>query len=764
MCYVRCSLTFIIAMSLAATANGLEFKNVLTKDSIPGWEEKETNGLWSVEDGVLICKGGGNSNVHGWIQTKRDYTDFIIELEYQLPPGGNSGVFLRIPKEGYPTYVGMEIQVLDDNAEVYKNIEPGQFCGSLYKIAPATKHVTKKAGEWNKMRITADADHIVSELNGEVVVDANAQANPEILNRSKKGPIGLQDHSTTVLYRNIRIADIAADRAERSAWWREAKFGMFIHWGVYSVLGHGEWVMHVNKIPAAEYEKLPPQFNPTEFDAEAWAGLAKRAGVKYVVITSKHHDGFAMFDSKVSDYDIVDRTPYKKDPMKPLSDACRKQGLHFGFYHSILDWHHPDYAPVPPWDTEARAKHPPNFDKYLEYMQGEVRELCTNYGPLACIWWDGGWDHGSPEDKVKLAKVNAMIRELQPQILINNRSNIPEDFDTPEQFIPPTGITNADGSPKLWESCITTTVHGWWGYDKDEKEFKTPEYCIRMLIDIVSKGGNLLLNVGPDPTGKIGPNETKTLEKMGEWLATNGEAIYGTTASPFRYLPFFGKATVKGKTLYLHVFNWPSDGRLVLPGLKNNVTGAHVLGSGSADSLKPEKDGHDWVIHLPKTAPDTIAGVVAVELDGSPNVEPYFIRPDADGNIVLSALYMDIRATHGQRARLEVHDEQVNLGNWTNPKDNAAWKFEVPKEGVYEVSMVYGADPASADSKFVIAVGGAELSGQIQATGSTEKFESRKLGELKIPAGQQTLMVKPVTIPPEKELMKLRQVTLTPKK
>ncbi len=777
----RACLMSMVASVLLSTAQAVELKDLLTADAMPGWEEKPDEeghptkvSSWEIKDGVLhgTGKAGGS-----WWGTKADHTDFIIEFDFKVPPGGNSGVFLRAPKLGHPTFIGMEIQILDDFAPVYKDILPGQHCGSLYKIAPASKQVLKPAGEWNHMRITADGDHIVVEMNGETIVDANGTSHPEILNRIKVGPVGFQNHSTGVWYRNIRFADLAADRAERTRWFRDAKFGMFIHWGVYSVIGEGEWIMHVKKIPAAEYEKLPPQFNPTEFDADRWADLAKRAGVKYVVITSKHHDGFAMFDSKVSDYDIVDATPFQKDPMKPLADSCRQRNIRFGFYHSILDWHHPEYAPVPPWDKDARAAHAPDFDKYLEYMQTQVRELCSNYGPLACIWWDGGWEHNTPADKAKFARVNTMIRELQPQILINNRSHIPEDFDTPEQFIPPTGITNADGTPKLWESCITlTTGHGshaptaWWGYDKNEKEFKTPEFCIRMLIDIVSKGGNLLLNVGPDPTGTIGPNETMVLEAMGKWLAVNGEALYGTTASPFRYLPFYGRATVKGNTLYLHVFTWPGDHRLILPGLKNTIVNARVIKpamsarKGSPSPLKVERTGTDTIIHLPDTAPDPIASVIAAELDGPPQVEAFTIRPDADGTLTLPALYAELRGQHGQRARLESAGEQVHIANWTNSKDQAAWQFEVPHDAAYEVSITYAADKAGAGGTCEIIAGDQKMEIKVEPTAGATDFATRKIGELNIKAGTATLIVRPVSIPNDGVLMNLREIVLRPKR
>jgi alpha-L-fucosidase len=779
---------------------GLEFQDQLVGDKMPGWsvrlhpsvqqrpqdEQKElirqAEEGWLIKDGILQCTGGGK--LWGeWLGTDQDYTDFIIDFEYKISPGGNSGVYLRTPREGHPSSVSTEIQLLDDDAEKHRKLVPAQFTGSVYKIVAPARRAAKPAGEWNHMRVTADRDRIVVVLNGETVVDADGREYPELLKRSTAGAIGLQNHHTPVWFRNFRVADLAKDRAERSAWWRDAKFGLFVHWGVYSVLGQGEWNMKVSRIPAAEYEKLPPQFNPVAFNAAEWVSLAKRAGQKYVVITSKHHDGFAMYDSKVSAYDIMDATPFKRDPIKELAEECRKQGLRFGLYHSILDWHHPAYEPIPDWDP-ARAALKPDFDKYLEYMTGQVRELCTGYGPLACWWWDGPWGHEDPAGRKRFAAVNAMIRELQPTALINNRAANAEDFDTPEQYIPPTGLTNIDGSPKLWENCITlTTGHGshpptaWWGYDKNEKEFKTAEYSIRMLVDVVSKGGNLLLNVGPTPEGRIGKAEAEVLEAMGRWLKVNGEAIYGTTASPFKHLPFFGRATVKGNMLYVHIFGWPSDGQIVLPGLTNDIRSVHLLGK-SATTLKSSRKGSNVTIDLPTAAPDPVASVIALELDGPPKVEPFTIHPEPDGSIRLPATFAEIRAQHGQRARFESAGDQVFVTNWTNAQDSVYWQFEVDKPGKYDLSLDYAADQSSADATFEIAVASVGSTGSpssqpsappplkssVEPTGGSSQFKTHAIGSVELTAGTNSVLVRPTKLPASGAgLMNLRQANLAPK-
>ncbi len=787
-------------LGVASTvAPASSWEDQIVDGAMPGWEVKGAHPEeWAIADGVLRFSGKPGT---GWMGTKRQFADFEIELEYRLQEGGNSGVFLRAPGPdgGHPTSVGMEVQILDDEAEKHKTIKPWQHCGSLYHIVPAATKAYKPVGEWNHLKITADGDYIHVVLNGTPLVTATGQTHPEIVQRQARGFIGLQNHNEPLEFRRIRLRDLAAERYQRSAWFREAKFGMFIHWGVYAERGEGEWVMKVAKIPAAEYEKLLPQFNPVKFDAAEWVDLARRAGQRYMVITSKHHDGFAMYDSNVSDYDIIDATPYSRDPMKALADECRKQGIHFGFYHSILDWHHPDYVPVPEWDKEARAGHTPDFDRYLAYMRAQTRELCTNYGPLACIWWDGGWDHKTPEAIAKFASINAMIRALQPDILINNRANLPEDFATPEQYVPPTGLKRPDGSPLLWENCITlTTGHGsfpptaWWGYDKNETEYKTPEYCIRMLIDIVSKGGNLLLNVGPTPEGEIQPAERAVLEAIGTWMAVNSEAIYGTRASPFRHLPFYGKVTAKEDTLYCHVFHWPKDRRLELPGLQAQIQRAYLL----ADRETPleftlPEDRKGPVILLPKEAPDSIASVVAVELLCPWRVVPTAIEPDEDGAVTLPALWSEIRGRHGQQARFELAGGEVHVGNWTNAHDFPSWSFESAKAGTYEVALTYAAGARSEGLAYRVSAGQAGDSaasnvggGNVQAistgemfdlpedaatlkakvipTASESSFKTRTIGKLELPKGRCVLVVKSEKHPRGTPLMKLRGVKLIP--
>jgi alpha-L-fucosidase len=320
-----------------------------------------------------------------------------------------------------------------------------------------------------------------------------------------------------------------AAKEARMAWWKDAKFGLFIHWGIYSVAAgeyngqkdYGEWLMYEAKVPIPEYEKLAPQFNPTQFNAEEWVTMAKNAGMKYIVITSKHHDGFGIFDSKVSNYDIMDRTPFQRDPLRELADECRKQGIKLCFYHSIMDWHHPHA-------TKA------DFSRYRdEYMLPQLKELLTNYGDIGVLWFDGEWIEEWTEEQGK-ALYN-YIRGLQPNIIINNRvgkgrngmqgMNTSEkaagDFGTPEQEI------LAEKSTLDWESCMTMNDH--WGYCRNDKNFKPTEELIWNLIDITAKGGNFLLNVGPTGTGLFPQESIDRLRQIGDWVKVNNTAIYGTT-------------------------------------------------------------------------------------------------------------------------------------------------------------------------------------------------------------------------------------------
>ncbi len=416
----------------------------------------------------------------------------------------------------------------------------------------------------------------------------------------------------------------------RMEWWREARFGMFIHWGLYSVPagewkgkripGIGEWIMENANIPVSEYEQLTKQFNPVKFDADKWVKIASDAGIKYLVITSKHHDGFCLWDSKITGYDIIDATPFKRDILAELSQACKKQGIRLCFYHSIMDWHHPDaQAPFEPNYNETKISNP-NFDRYVEYyLKGQIKELIQNYGPLGILWFDGEWvKDWSYEMGWNMFEY---VLSLQPDIIINNRvgkgrqglqgfsegQECPGDYGTPEQRIPPTGLPGVD-----WETCMT--MNDTWGYKHYDNNWKSTEDLIRKLADIASKGGNFLLNVGPTAEGLIPEPSIERLAAIGKWMKVNSESIYGTTASPLGEVPW-GRCTAKSGKLYLHVFDWPANGKLEVAGLKNKLKKAYLLADKKHDKLLvTNQDEGKIIITVPDEAPDTIDTVVVLEI------------------------------------------------------------------------------------------------------------------------------------------------------
>jgi alpha-L-fucosidase len=420
---------------------------------------------------------------------------------------------------------------------------------------------------------------------------------------------------------------------------------MFIHWGVYAVPAGtyngqkinriGEWIMNRGKIPVADYQAFAKQFNPVKYDAEAWVKMAKDAGMKYIVITAKHHDGFALFDSKASEWDMVDATPYGKDLIKPLAEACRKYGIKLGLYYShAQDWNNPGGAAARKvakegWDnpdsaridayTLANSGHwdPAQTTKTMsEYIDEvavpQVKELLTNYGDVAVLWWD------TPTGMTdEYAEKFQNVLALQPNIITNDRlkrPNFPGDYKTPEQRIP--DLKELDG--KDWETCMT--MNETWGYKSYADKWKSSETMIRNLIDIASKGGNYLLNVGPKADGEFPIQSIESLKAIGAWMKVNGESIYATKASPLAPLPW-GRCTRKEKngntTLYLSVFEWPKDGNLVVPGLKNKITSAKLLADGKAVKTKTDEMG--LVITLPEKASDPVATVIKLELKGMTN-------------------------------------------------------------------------------------------------------------------------------------------------
>lgn len=399
-------------------------------------------------------------------------------------------------------------------------------------------------------------------------------------------------------------------------WFRNARFGMFVHWGVYSLLGRGEWVMQNEGIPIVEYEKLPPQFNPSKFNAREWLKMVKDSGIKYITITSKHHDGFAMFGTKLSDYNIVDRTPFKRDPLKELADECHRQGVKLFFYYSQLDWHNPDYYPRGGTGLKAGRPESGDWNKYKEYYIGQVRELCTNYGEIGGIWFDGWWDRPSADWGHDV--LYPMIHKLQPHALIgNNHHQKPfpgEDFQMFEQDLPgenTAGFNTTHQSDLPYETC--KTMNNSWGLNNADHAHKSPAELIRYLVQAAGRDANLLLNTGPLPTGEILPEHKVRYLAMGQWLKANGKSIYGTRGGPIRPTAW-GVTTYHGSQVFLHVLNWPENNTLELPAFPTEIKKAQGISGGSvafvqsADGVKvtlPEslKNPTDTVIILDLASP-----------------------------------------------------------------------------------------------------------------------------------------------------------------
>jgi alpha-L-fucosidase len=431
-------------------------------------------------------------------------------------------------------------------------------------------------------------------------------------------------------------------RDKRMEWWRDAKFGLFIHWGVYSVpagVYKGEnvnrsssWIMQYKHIPVAEYKEYAKQFNPVKYDPEQWVELAKEAGMKYLVITTKHHDGFALYDSKVTDWDVVDASPYGKDLLKPLVESCRKNDIRIGFYYShAVDYVHPggevqslDFKPGGQWDPAQKTK---DMDTYFrELVVPQVKELLTSYGKIDILWWDGG---GWYSVNRKRADMILTVTNEYPDLLMNNRlgGDYSCDWSTPEQYIPSTGLDYD------WETCMT--MNDTWGYRSWDHNWKSAESLLKNLIDIVSKGGNYLLNIGPKADGTIPEASVERLKTIGKWMKVNSESIYGTTTSPFENIPW-GRCTKKdagnGTTqLFLHVFDWPEDGKLEVPRILNETEGAFLLGDANRIHRQVNIWGDKLIIDVPVEPPDQICSVVRLDIKGGPVVmNPPLIEAEAE--------------------------------------------------------------------------------------------------------------------------------------
>jgi alpha-L-fucosidase len=409
----------------------------------------------------------------------------------------------------------------------------------------------------------------------------------------------------------------SAENLMAREWFQDAKFGMFIHWGVYSVLGDGEWVMETRPVSGADYAKLPNFFNPTKFDPAAWVALAKAGGMKYITITSKHHDGFAMFNSRLTDWNVVARTPYGKDVIGMLAAECRKQGIKLFVYYSQLDWHSTDYFPRGATGHRTGRPDAGNWDAYLNFMDGQLQELLTNYGEIGGVWFDGMWD--KPNADWRLARTYSLIHQLQPAALVgsnHHRDPFPgEDFQMFEKDLPGSHTMGFNAGQSVSTLPLETceTMNDSWGFRITDDHYKSTAELIRYLVRAAGKNANFLLNVGPMPNGEIQPEFVQRLADIGKWTKQYGDSIYGTRGGPVAAGPW-GVTTQRGATVYVHVLDW-NQPVLALAGISRGVRSAKLMRDGS--NVQFSKVDGGIVLRLPEAQPDEVDRIVVLELENA---------------------------------------------------------------------------------------------------------------------------------------------------
>lgn len=553
----------------------------------------------------------------------------------------------------------------------------------------------------------------------------------------------------------------------RMKWWREARFGMFIHWGLYCVAGGvwngepakgaGEWIENNLKIPVASYAAMAKRFDPIKFNAEQWVLAAKNAGMQYMVITAKHHEGFAMFHTYTDGYNIYDATPFHRDPLAELAAACKKHGMKLGFYYSeSQDWHHPGGTALHGghWDPAQDG----SMDEYLKTIAvPQVRELLTNYGDVAVIWWD------TPAEMTHERAAEFLpLYSLQPPLITNNRlihgdPKIPGDYETPEQYIPATGFPGRD-----WETCMT--MNGTWGYKSFDNNWKSTQTLVHNLVDIASKGGNYLLNVGPTSEGVFPDASIQRLKQIGDWMKTNGIAIHDTTASLFRHYTWDGRATVRGNTLFIHVFKWPKNG-IRIEGLISKIEDAKILGSSETPTINHEADGTVTIAKPAEIAADTgdeamggeLPTVIALKLDGPPRVDNdrFAVHAADDGSFLLSAQSAGVAGPH---ARYEAQNDSI--GN-INRHYSLYWDILPKISSDYRIELTYACSDSHTGSNINVSVGTSTIPLTLKSTGGDETFHTIPIGHFHLDDAMQTLVIEATEVP-HAPAMNFKSVHLIP--
>ena len=554
----------------------------------------------------------------------------------------------------------------------------------------------------------------------------------------------------------------------RMQWFDEAKFGLFIHWGSYSALKgvwkgepikkYAEWIQANANIPKEEYEPVAKLFQPTNFNADEWIKTAKQAGMKYLVITTKHHEGFCLWDSKYTKYDIKDASGIDRDLLGELSEACKKYGVKFGTYYSIIDWNHPSQVPSkgnwwakwgnPNWTSPTAKK------EYVTYMKAQLKELVDLYD-TEVFWFDGDWwKNWTMEDGIDLYNY---LREIQPKAIINNRvgkrgkSKI--DFGTPENFTPGSKLDY------YWEACWT--INHSWGYKEHDKNWKTTEELVRKLVDINSKGGNLLLNVGPTAEGEFPEGCLDRLAGMGKWLETHKEAVYKTDFSDVP-LQDWGRVLQRGNEYFFHVFDWPTNGQLKVSGLQAEIKSLSLIAS--SEKLTAKQEGADLVISVPAKGTNPYSSVIKLEaVAGTVKVS----NTDTSIEVKEGDLLLGVKkAKISGKGPLKYEATGKNVGYWSSTANVATWKQEIVLPGKYDVILVYASKDGG--SSFEITYQGtkevASLKGKVQKTGAWTKYKTVNAGTLNLPELTNYTFTLKMTEKKGEALFNLKAVILRPKK